>query len=188
VMIPDFDLKSDFSAFELCKKHSIHTFSELCEFVQHVPYKRISNTSDYSLILSENRGTCSSKHGLLTQALEHHQKNEVELIVGIYLMNSETNPQVTSILKEYQLEKIPEAHCYLRYNGKRYDFTSKHINIEKIEPFLVREQRCESQQLVNWKPMIHRHFMEAWIKRNAIPYSLVELWEIREKCINALEA
>jgi hypothetical protein len=187
-MLPDFELKADFSAFELCKKHSIHTFSQLCEFVQQFPYQRISNASDYSLILSENRGTCSSKHGLLTEVLEHHQIHDVELIVGIYLMSAETNPQVSKILKEYNLEKIPEAHCYLRYNGKRYDFTSKHIKIEKIEPYIVREQRCESQQLVNWKPMIHRHFMEAWIKRNTILFSLEELWEIREKCIKALEA
>jgi hypothetical protein len=40
-------------------------FIELIEKVKHIPYGRNSNRYDFTLVISENKGTCSSKHAFL---------------------------------------------------------------------------------------------------------------------------
>jgi hypothetical protein len=40
-------------------------FESLLEKVKVIPYGRNLNRHDFSLVLSENKGTCSSKHAFL---------------------------------------------------------------------------------------------------------------------------
>jgi hypothetical protein len=40
-------------------------FEALIEKVKNIPYGRNSNRTDFSLVISENKGTCSSKHAFL---------------------------------------------------------------------------------------------------------------------------
>jgi hypothetical protein len=185
-MLPDFELVEDFPGKQFLMEKGITRFLDACQFVQNLPYGRNQSRDAYELILTENQGTCSSKHGFLYQIIELHKIPEIELLVGIFLMNGETHPKVAPILRKYNLELIPEAHAYFRYKDKRYDFTAKNMSIEKIEPFIVREQRCESQQLIDWKPMIHKHYLEGWRKRKNCIFTADELWEIREECIRSL--
>lgn len=167
-------------------KNQISTFHELISFVQALPYGRNENRSDFSLIFKEKKGTCSSKHGLLQEIVEINSIQEIELMVGIFLMNRDFHPKVKAVLDKYNLEHIPEAHSFLRFQGQRFDFTSTKSELSKFEPFLVREQRCESQQLIDWKPMIHKHYIESWLKRKNLPFSPDEIWKIREECIAAM--
>jgi hypothetical protein len=185
-MLPDFELTAHFTGKEVLLEKGITRFSTACTFVQDLPYGRNQNRASFELILTENKGTCSSKHGFLATLVEAHNHLEIELMVGIFLMSAETHPKIDTVLKMYNLDHIPEAHAYFRYKGKRYDFTSSLMAIEKIEPYIVREQRCESQQLIDWKPMIHKHYLEGWRKRKNCPYTADELWDIREQCISAL--
>ena len=41
------------------------SFEELIVKVKNLPYGRNANRYDFSLVLSENKGTCSSKHAFL---------------------------------------------------------------------------------------------------------------------------
>jgi hypothetical protein len=108
-------------------------------------------------------------------------------MVGIFLMNSSYSNRIEELLKNAGLTSIPEAHCYLMHNQLRYDFTSPKANANDFEPFLVREQRCDSIQVGDWKPMIHKHYIDAWLKRNPqITYQADKIWEIREACIEKL--
>lgn len=167
-------------------ENHITTFQELISFVKKLPYGRNSSRSDFSLVFKELKGTCSSKHGLLQEIVEINAVQEIELMVGIFLMNKDFHPNVKAVLEKYQLDDIPEAHSFLRFQGKRFDFTSSKSELSKFEPFLVREQRCESHQLIDWKPMIHKNYIEAWLKRKKLNYSSEKIWEIREECILSL--
>lgn len=46
-------------------EHGIESFFEAARTLHAIPYGRNSDRGDYSLVLPENRGTCSTKHGLL---------------------------------------------------------------------------------------------------------------------------
>ena len=183
VNFPDFELISKGSYSEYLAKNEISTFQGLIHFVQEIPYGRNSVRNNFALLFSENKGTCSTKHGFLMEICELNKVIEVELMVGIFLMNENYSSKIKSILAEAELDAIPEAHCYLRFNNHRFDFTAVNSEVKSFEPFLIREQRCDSQQVFEWKPMIHKNFLESWLKRKKLNFTLDEIWKIREKCI-----
>lgn len=183
----DFQLTSTDIYSTAFRELGIHTFSEACAYVQQLPYGRNANRYDFGLVLTEQQGTCSSKHALLAYLADENKVPEVELIVGIFLMSAETNPKLTSFFSDKPYDCLPEAHCYLRYNGERFDYTGPGFVIERIAPKIVREQRAEPQQLAEWKPNIHRHYMEGWLRRNPqIDRTIDALWAEREQIIASL--
>lgn len=185
-MIPNFHLAARGLATNAFTALNITDFNAACLHVQNLKYGRISNHSDFTSVLREFQGTCSSKHALLALLAEENEQNEIHLMVGIFLMSAETHPAVGPILTKNGLKSIPEAHAYFRYDGKRFDFTAKGKSIETIEPFIVREQRCEPNQMIEWKPMIHKHYLEGWVKRQNLTFTVDKIWETREECIAAL--
>lgn len=185
-MLPNFELTADNEVVHAFRALNLFDFHAACTYVQNLPYGRNAQRGDFLLVLSEGKGTCSSKHGLLGQLAEMHEQMEIHLMVGIFLMSGKTHPKVIKVLSEHGLEMIPEAHAYFRFEGKRYDFTSRGGDIATIEPYIVREQRCEPNQLTDWKPMIHQHYLQSWLKRQQLSYSPEALWKIREACIASL--
>ncbi|MFN5984832.1 MAG: hypothetical protein ACK479_15305 [Fluviicola sp.] len=164
----DFNIESEGKFSSLFRELDISTFKEACSFVQSLRYGRISDRSEFSLVLSEKKGTCSSKHALLSELALENGIEDLELICGIYLMNAETNPKISPILEKYNLLQIPECHVYFRYKNERFDFTGIGFDIKKVEPFIVREQRMESNQSIEWKVKIHQNYIESWLRRNQI--------------------
>jgi hypothetical protein len=165
----------------------INDFHSACQYLMKLPYGRNANRHDFLLTLTEGKGTCSSKHAILAYLADENGQKDVELIVGIFLMSAETHPKLTTFFSGKPYVCIPEAHCYLRYKGERFDYTDSSDALSRIAPKIVREQRAEPQQLVDWKPMIHRHYLEGWLKRNPqVELSVEELWAEREKAIAAL--
>jgi hypothetical protein len=186
--LPDFELrKGEISSLLLQK--GIQTFHEACVYVSELPYRRTKNRDDLTAVLTEKGGTCSSKHGLLGQICVENGYENIELIAGVFLMSSETHPSIETILDANNLTILPEMHCYLRFKGERFDFTSPHANFEKIASKIVREQWIEPHQVGDWKVKIHQSYLESWLERNPqIHYTLEQLWEIREKCIEEFSA
>lgn len=181
--IPNFELKN--GAFsELLISKGVRDFSEACDYIRTLPYGRTSDRSDLSLVIQEGKGTCSSKHGFLGRVIEENEYDEIQLIAGIFLMSPETHPVLTDFFKNKPYTSIPEMHCYLRYQGKRFDFTTNGNLLERIEPKIIREQRIEPHQTGDWKIKIHQEYIKAWLLRNPqIAMSFEEIWENREKCI-----
>ena len=181
--LPDFELIKGETSSLLIQK-GIRTFHEACIYVSELPYRRTKKRNDLSAIISENGGTCSSKHSFLGQICVENGNESIELIAGVFLMSRETHPSIETILEANNLTILPEMHCYLRFKGERFDFTSPHANFEKIAPKIVREQWIEPHQVGDWKVKIHQSYLESWLERNPqIHYSLAQLWEIREQCI-----
>lgn len=185
----DFNIESEGKFSSLFREYQNLTFHQACSYVQNLKYGRISNRGDFSLVLKEEKGTCSSKHALLSELALENGMEDIELICGIYLMNTETNPKIAPILEKYQLSQIPECHVYFRYKNERFDFTGKGFDIKKVEPFIVREQRMEPNQSIEWKVKIHKNYIESWLKRKSdIAYSFDQLWSIREEIIAFFES
>ena len=103
-------------------------WQETLNFVKQIPYGRNANRKDFSLVISENKGTCSSKHAYLKDFANKNNIPNVQLISGIYKM-TETITNIGKILTDNNIDYIPEAHCYLRIDGKTVDVTSKEADL-----------------------------------------------------------
>ncbi|MEN9999278.1 MAG: hypothetical protein RI922_2268 [Bacteroidota bacterium] len=185
--LPDFQLeKGQFS--QQFRERGITMFSAACAFIQNLHYGRISDRDKLDLVMTENRGTCSSKHGILARLCEENNHEEIELIAGIFLMSPETHVELTDFFKDKPYNNLPEMHCFFRLSTHdRYDFTSKYNRLALIEPKLVREQRIEPHQTGDWKEKIHQDYLRRWIARKPeLNLSFDEIWAQREECIRLL--
>jgi hypothetical protein len=88
------------------------SYDQPARYVHSLPYGRTSDPSDPKTVLTEKRGTCSSKHQLLTAVARECSHSEVQLTVGIYEMSEENTPGVGAVLDAALVPSIPEAHCY----------------------------------------------------------------------------
>ncbi|MDF3028740.1 MAG: hypothetical protein K0S23_3047 [Fluviicola sp.] len=183
----DFNLTSSETYSTAFQERGIDSFSEACSFIAQLPYGRNANREDFRLVLSEGKGTCSSKHALLASLALENGHPEIELIAGIFLMNGETHSKLDGFFDGKTYTNIPECHCYLRIRGERFDFTDTSGRLKKIIPKLVREQRIDPNQVSDWKIMIHKDYLQRWLTRNpAIQLTLDEIWKDREEAIALL--
>jgi hypothetical protein len=167
---------------------SAFDYRAAARYVSRLPYGRNIAISDPLIVMRENRGTCSTKHALLRR-LATEQGLEVALVLGLYEMHEQNTPGVGPILKKYGLAALPEAHCYLRYRGKRIDVTRESgvRPPEAIAQFL-HEEEIGAEQIGDYKRDRHRQFLRRWIAESgaAGERDLDEIWRIREECIAAL--
>ena len=163
------------------------TWEETVNFVKHIPYGRNSNRYDFSLVISENKGTCSSKHAYLKDFANKNAIPNVMLIIGIYKM-TEHNTTIGNLLSLNSLTYIPEAHCYLKINKTVIDATSSDSNFDLIKDVILEEIVIEPNQVGTYKIAYHQAFLKKWIVENNIPFTFDEIWDIREKCIEKLAA
>lgn len=172
----------------LIKDQQIYNWSDLIEFIRNLPYGRNSNREDLTLVIKENKGTCSSKHALLKKVAELNNFENVKLILGIYKMNNLNTPKIGNILLENGLAYIPEAHCYLELNNQRIDITTGKSDIENIMNYLVEETEIEPDQVSKYKVEYHKKYMQDWLLETNISLGIENVWEIREQCIKKLES
>jgi len=172
----------------LFRASGVHDFAGAANHVLQLPYGRVTDRSKFWLVLEEGRGTCTTKHATLAE-LAREQDIDVQLMLGIYEMNERNTPGVGRVLDAYGLSYIPEAHCYLRYQGERIDVTGVPPGAEPIESFL-HEEPIAVDQIGAYKNDLHKRFLRDWIARtNTVPgRSLEDVWRIREECIAALGA
>jgi hypothetical protein len=163
----------------------VYDYRAAARHVSHLAYGRNSDTSDVTVVLSEQRGTCSTKHALLRR-LAFEQQLPVQLVLGIFEMSGENTPGVGSVLKKHGLGSLPEAHCYLRASGRRVDATWD-FDGELSFDFL-HEEEISAEQIGAYKMNVHRQFVSRWLAQGGAGRgpSLDEVWKIREECIRAL--
>jgi hypothetical protein len=176
-------LNSDDQLTTLVRSRGIRDWSGLLDFVKALPYGRNANREDLSLVLKEGQGTCSSKHSLLKKVAQNNQIDNVKLILSIYKMNHLNTPVVENSIIESGLEYIPEAHCYLLLNNRKYDLTSATASIHNLSDDIIEEMEIESEQVNTYKVEYHKDFLKKWIADEAINLSFERIWEIREECI-----
>ncbi|MBO6606683.1 MAG: hypothetical protein JJ905_09560 [Psychroserpens sp.] len=157
-------------------------------FIQNLPYGRNTNRTNFELVITERRGTCSSKHALLKRVADLNRIPNIELVIGIYKMTELNTPKIGSELSKNALEYIPEAHCYLIIEGKRTDLTSGRANIERIASDIIIEIRIEPDQVSEYKVDYHKAFIRNWLIESNSKLNFDQIWSIREQCIANLTA
>jgi hypothetical protein len=166
--------------------NGLDTWGKLLDFVRALPYGRTANRIDLGLVLKERKGTCSSKHALLKMVADANGIKDVRLVLAMYKMSEANTGPMGGILSENGLDHVPEAHCYLKINGKRVDLTNPKASIGKIEDAILEELEIEPNQVGDFKLEYHQQFLKRWIMENNIEMDFEKVWRIREACIAAL--
>lgn len=102
-------------------------------------------------------------------------------------MNPKNTPKISRTLQQHALDFIPEAHCYLQYENQIIDLTK--VNSKPIDfvEDLMEEIEISPEQITDYKVNYHKKFLSTWLNDNPkIPYTLNEIWDIREQCIRDL--
>lgn len=165
----------------LCLNLGLTTFHAVCDYVWKLPYGRNTNRANWRLILDEKCGTCSTKHAFL-KALADELNLEIELTLGIYPMNEQNTQGVGAVLNQFHLTEIPEAHCYLRYQGKMIDLTRYNSQSNQaIDTFFI-QYKIKPDDIGEYKVTLHQKFIAEYYGSDKFQ----SIWAIREQCISAL--
>ena len=185
-MRTDYKLTSEDELTAMIKHSGIETWNELIDFVKKLQYGRHTNRTDFGLVITKKKGSCSSKHALLKKVADLNKIENIKLILGIYRMTETNTPKIGTELTENSINFIPEAHCYLQIDHKRIDITTDQSDFTKIEKDIITELEIEPEQVAEFKFDYHKQFLVSWVLENQIDQKFDEIWEIREKCIAKL--
>jgi len=182
-MSTDYKLTSNDSLSKLAEEYGIETWHDLIKYVKNIPYGRTSDKANFSLVISENIGTCSSKHAFLKQVADFNHVPNVKLMLSVFKMNPLNTPQTREAFTGSLIEYIPEAHCYLKVFGECIDVTSKYLDFVKIKNDIIEEQEIKPEQVMTFKEAYHKKFIKNWIVKDNLPLNFDQIWELRETCI-----
>ncbi len=184
---PDFEIKSKGQISKEFIDRNILTFSQASIFVRQLAYGRNADKNNLASVFTDNCGTCSTKHALLKRLADENNFEKVKLIVGLFKMNKKNTPEISATLQKNQLEYIPEAHCYLKFEDQIIDLTK--INSEPTDFLddLIEEIEILPEQITDYKVNYHKNYLATWLGKNEqIDLSINDIWKIREQCIQDL--
>ena len=159
-------------------------FAQVAEAVRALPYRRVRDTEKLLAVLDEHKGTCSSKHRFLAALAHECGYTDVKLVLGLYEMSEKNTPGVGGVLEAAGIDAIPEAHCYLTYQGRRFDFTG--LAPGHTSPFdtLIEERTVSPSEVTSVKAAFHGDALAKWARSRHV--DLEHAWKIREECIRLL--
>jgi len=166
--------------------HGITDFGSLLSYTRAIPYGRTADRRDLGLVVSENKGTCSSKHALVKMLADLNDFTNVQLILCLFKMNKQNTPGIGNVLSDHQIPYLPEAHCYLQVLDKKIDLTSSDSELSKIEQDILQELPIDPEQIAEFKVDFHKAYLEDWIIQQKMNKNFETIWIIREACIEAL--
>lgn len=102
--------------------HGIASFRDACTWVQHLEYGDTTSGHTAAALLTEQRGTCSTKHGVIAM-LAAEIGLPVHKHLGFYRMDDAMVPGVRGLLEPFGLPFVPMVHCFLRYGDVHVDLT-----------------------------------------------------------------
>lgn len=176
------NLKANKSLTTLAKSKGLKTWNELLHHIRHLPYGRNKSRTDFSLVFSEGKGTCSSKHALL-KSIADENNLPVKLILCLYKMTEKNTPGIAPTLTEQKIDFIPEAHCYIEFENERLDLTNASSDLSRIDSEILEEIEITPDQIGEFKVVYHKEYLRSWTQQNDLNFSFEEIWEIREDCI-----
>lgn len=125
----------------------ITSFKEACLYVHNIEYGYNSDKDDKMILFKENRGSCTTKHGVIAKLAEEHNIPLYKK-VGIYKLTEDIATGTGKILGKYNIPYVPMIHCFLIYEKYRFDITEgnnngkntsieEFIHDEKVIPFIL---------------------------------------------------
>ena len=184
---PDFEIRSEGRISKEFIDRDIFTFHQASLFIRQLPYGRNADKNDLASVFTDNCGTCSTKHALLKRLAEENDFGKIKLMVGIFKMNKKNTPEIAATLQKNELEYIPEAHCYLKFEDQIIDLTKRNAKPSDFLDELIEEIEISPEQITGHKVGHHKNHLVTWLGKNQhIKLSLNDIWNIREQCIQDL--
>lgn len=186
--LPNFSIQNRGKLSFECLHRGLRDFHEAIQYIQNVPYGRISNEQSLERVMTEDRGTCSSKHAFLVELARENGETSLQLMLGVFMMSNANTEGINEVLDQFRIERVPEAHSFIRFNDQRYDFTLPEPAGESPFDTLVEEVQIKPHQIGDFKRAYHRDFMSRWLKTNKPRgrWNLEKLWTVREACIRRM--
>ena len=176
--LPDIEINH---AGEISKKIlelGIKSFKEACEYIHNMEYGYNTNSDDKMILFKENKGTCTTKHGIIAGLAE---ELNIPLFkhVGVYKFTEEISTGANEIIEKYKLPYIPMVHCFLVYKDFKFDLTEgncngKNTTIEdfiyevKVNPFISRKEEYLLFKKVLKERILPTKEMEGVTERNLL--------------------
>ena len=183
----DFEIEPNGEISKTFLYQNILTFKDATIFIKELKYGRNENKNDLTSIFNDNCGTCSTKHAILKKLADENNYSDIKLILGIFKMSASNTKKIKETLEKNNLDYIPEAHNYLKYENEIFDFTSSNSKTSDFEYDLLEEIEILPNQITSFKVDYHKNYLQKWLnENNEIKLTLDELWRIREKCIENL--
>ncbi len=184
---PDFDIKSTGRISKEFVDRNILTFNQATLFVRELAYGRNADKNNLASVFADNCGTCSTKHALLKRLADENNFGAVKLIVGLFRMNKKNTPEISATLMQNDLDFIPEAHCYLKFQEQILDLTKINSKPTDFLDDLIEEIEISPDQITDYKVNYHKNYLVSWLDNNKqLNYTLNDIWKIREQCIQDL--
>ena len=164
----NFEILSNKPISTYLKSKNIHDFKSTVTFLKSTP-SELNLTQDFVVKdLEETMSTSSKIHAVLADLAVENDINEVELMMGIFLVDQTTFPELENYFADKPYSSIALTTSYLKVNDKRIDFSTEKPIIERISSKIIREQRMDPHQSKEWKEKIYEDYIQKWLKRN--PY------------------
>jgi hypothetical protein len=147
--LPDGEIKPSGTISKKFLDLGIRSFKEACMYVHNQQYGYNSDYDDKMIFFKENKGTCTTKHGVIA-ALAKELEIPLYKYVGIYKFTEEISQGANKILRKYNIPYVPMIHCYLVYNEYQFDLTEgnnngkktsidEFIHTQKVTPFISKK-------------------------------------------------
>lgn len=186
MILPNFNITPGSVVADLFLRKNITTFYGAIDTIHNLPYGRTKDPLIMGNVITQGKGTCSTKHATLKALAEEHALYGLQLQLAIYGMKEENTKGIGKVLDKYELPYMLEAHCFLSYDEKVYDYTFSGNATLKWQDSVLIKTTIDTDQIGNYKSDYHKSILQDWIKRDKLPYTLEQLWSIREECIAAL--
>lgn len=160
--------------FEILSKKPISTYlrnKNINDFIGTINFLKsnpseLKNTQEIVVKdLEESMSTSSKIHAVLASLGEENDISEVELMMGIFLVDVNSFPELESYFSDKMYSSIALTTSYLKINGKREDFSTSKQIMERISSKIIREQRMDPHQSKEWKEKIYEDYIQKWLKR-----------------------
>lgn len=181
--LPNKKIESKGQVSHLFLTHNILTLWDAVNYIHLLAYERTTDRENYFQVLEEKRGTCSVKHALIA-SLAQEQLIPLKLVLGIFFLTRENMPKIASILDSYKINKIPEAHCFLKYETHSLDITFPESTDFSFNVDLEQEFTINPHQIGLFKVEKHQAFIRDWGEKQDISFDLI--WNAREAWIKKL--
>lgn len=162
-----FEILSDKKVSTFLKGNNIHFFQSAIAFFK----SNLAALDDCLKLVVEDTNqtmtTVAKFHAVLAQLAVENDISEIELVVGIFIVNATSFPELNDYFSDKSYDNLALSTCYCIIDGERIDFFKGNSFLDKISKRFVREQRVDPHQAKEWKEKIYEDYIGKWLKRNS---------------------
>ena len=186
IYLPDFPLTRPGKLSQLFLRQGITNFQAALAYLKALPYRRIDNPRDLSVVFTQRGGTFTARHALLVQVAREQGVTDLALTLCVYAFNQESCPGVDNVLHRYGLESLPEICGCLKYRQQLFTMQEETMCLNQE---VVSEIEIAPVQIGNFKKRYHQNYLRNWLQLEKLDrkWTVEQVWRIREECLRAIE-